>query len=113
MIIGGGSGGLALSREASWLGAKVGLADGVDASPHGTRWCLGGTCVNVGCIPKKLFHTASLLGESVRDAQSFGWNINKTMDHTSATALSHDWTRLTENVRNHVSSSNFVYRVRL
>lgn len=37
--------------------------DFVKPSPFGTTWGLGGTCVNVGCIPKKLMHQAALLGE--------------------------------------------------
>ena len=61
-VIGGGSGGLSVARKAADLGAKVGLADFVKPSPLGTKWGLGGTCVNVGCIPKKLFHYTSLLG---------------------------------------------------
>lgn len=39
------------------MGAKVALLDYVKPTPHGTSWGLGGTCVNVGCIPKKLMHT--------------------------------------------------------
>ena len=39
----------------------------------GTRWGLGGTCVNVGCIPKKLMHQASLLGEAIKVAKFYGW----------------------------------------
>lgn len=61
-MIGGGSGGLAASKAAASYGAKVGLADFVKPSPYGTKWGLGGTCVNVGCIPKKLYHHISLLG---------------------------------------------------
>lgn len=55
-VIGGGSGGLAAAKKAASLGVKVGLADFVKPSPVGTTWGLGGTCVNVGCIPKKLMH---------------------------------------------------------
>ena len=66
-VIGGGSGGLSCARNAAELGAKVGLADFVKPSPPGTKWGIGGTCVNVGCIPKKLFHFSSLLGESKGD----------------------------------------------
>lgn len=55
----------------------MGLADFVTPSPMGTTWGLGGTCVNVGCIPKKLMHQASLLGESMHDAGSFGWNVKR------------------------------------
>jgi pyruvate/2-oxoglutarate dehydrogenase complex dihydrolipoamide dehydrogenase (E3) component len=65
MIV-GGSGGLASAKEAHRLGAKVAVLDFVKPSPHGSKWGLGGTCVNVGCIPKKLMHTAALLGESAR-----------------------------------------------
>lgn len=42
-------------------------------SPPGTKWGLGGTCVNVGCIPKKLLHFASQLGESMKDFEGAGW----------------------------------------
>lgn len=63
-MIGGGSGGLAAASAAASYGAKVGLADFVKPSAAGTKWGLGGTCVNVGCIPKKLFHYVGLLGES-------------------------------------------------
>ena len=62
VVIGGGSGGLACSQEAQKLGAKVAVLDFVKPSPQGSTWGLGGTCVNVGCIPKKLFHTAAILG---------------------------------------------------
>lgn len=61
-MIGGGSGGLACSRAAASYGAKVGLADFVKPSPIGTKWGLGGTCVNVGCIPKKLLHHIAQMG---------------------------------------------------
>ncbi len=47
--------------------------DFVQPSVAGTRWGLGGTCVNVGCVPKKLMHYASLLGHSFEHAQQFGW----------------------------------------
>jgi hypothetical protein len=48
--------GLACAKEAAGLGARVALLDFVKPSPQGTSWGLGGTCVNVGCIPKKLMH---------------------------------------------------------
>lgn len=66
-VIGGGSGGLACAKQAAKYGAKVGLADFVKPSPLGTKWGLGGTCVNVGCIPKKLMHFAATLGELRHD----------------------------------------------
>lgn len=39
---------------------------------------LGGTCVNVGCIPKKLMHQAALLGQALQDSRTYGWNIGET-----------------------------------
>lgn len=45
-------------------------------------WGLGGTCVNVGCIPKKLMHQAALLGSALKDAQHYGWNISQPVHHT-------------------------------
>jgi pyruvate/2-oxoglutarate dehydrogenase complex dihydrolipoamide dehydrogenase (E3) component len=61
--------GLACSKRAAELGARVAVLDFVKPTPHGTTWGLGGTCVNVGCIPKKLMHTAALLGEARHDAK--------------------------------------------
>lgn len=76
VVVGGGSGGLACAKEAVQLGAKVAVLDYVTPSPNGSVWGLGGTCVNVGCIPKKLMHQASLLGEAiiVRTTNLFFWN---------------------------------------
>lgn len=66
VVIGGGSGGLACAKEAASYGKKVLVYDFVTPTPLGTTWGLGGTCVNVGCIPKKLMHQAALLGEAVK-----------------------------------------------
>lgn len=56
---------------ASWrMPSQVVLFDFVKPSPQGAKWGLGGTCVNVGCVPKKLMHYAGLLGEwHVSDAR--------------------------------------------
>ncbi len=105
VVIGGGSGGLVAAQQAAKLGARVCLFDYVEPSPKGTTWGLGGTCVNVGCIPKKLMHQASLLGESQNDFSDFGWNTWND--------LKHDWERLVENVTNHISSLNWGYKNRL
>jgi len=66
-VIGGGSGGLSAASEATALGKKVGIADFVKPSPMGSTWDIGGTCVNVGCIPKKMMHYASILAEARKD----------------------------------------------
>ncbi|KAL5016313.1 hypothetical protein ScPMuIL_005902 [Solemya velum] len=50
VVVGGGSGGLACSKEASQFGKKVAVLDFVTPSSQGTKWGLGGTCVNVGCV---------------------------------------------------------------
>lgn len=65
VVLGGGSGGLACAKEAVNHGARVAVLDFVTPTPLGTKWGLGGTCVNVGCIPKKLMHQAAILGESI------------------------------------------------
>lgn len=58
-VIGGGSGGLATAFEANKHGLNVIVIDFVEESMHKSKWGLGGTCVNVGCIPKKLMHQAA------------------------------------------------------
>nr|XP_060512547.1 thioredoxin reductase 1, cytoplasmic [Panthera onca] len=78
IIVGGGSGGLAAAKEAAKYDKKILVLDFVTPTPHGTRWGLGGTCVNVGCIPKKLMHQAALLGQAVQDSRNYGWKIEET-----------------------------------
>lgn len=108
IVIGGGSGGLAASKEAVKLGKKVALLDYVKPSPIGTSWGLGGTCVNVGCIPKKLMHEAALRGERIHEDHYYGWKANST-----GGGGKHDWNTMVENIQNVIKSSNFKYRVEL
>ncbi|KAG4261369.1 glutathione reductase [Fusarium proliferatum] len=69
LVIGGGSGGLASARRASGrYGAKVIV---VEAKR------LGGTCVNVGCIPKKITWNAANLAQGLRDANSYGFSVDQ------------------------------------
>ena len=56
-------------------GARVALLDYVDPSTQGTKWGLGGTCVNVGCIPKKLFHLAATYCDNEQDAEMIGFPV--------------------------------------
>merc|ERR1719335_1242247 len=59
-VIGGGSGGCAAALEAARKeGKRIAVCDFVKPSPAGTTWGVGETCVNVGCIPKKLMHIAA------------------------------------------------------
>ncbi|KAB0406856.1 hypothetical protein E2I00_006179, partial [Balaenoptera physalus] len=104
LVIGGGSGGLACAKEAAQLGKKVAVVDYVEPSPRGTRWGLGGTCVNVGCIPKKLMHQAALLGGMIHDAPHYGWKVAQPL---------HDWGKMAEAIQNHVKSLNWGHRVQL
>nr|AYV89007.1 Thioredoxin reductase [Tetranychus truncatus] len=106
IVIGGGSGGLAASKEAARLGQKVSLLDFVTPSPIGTTWGLGGTCVNVGCIPKKLMHQSALVAETLHVAYEWGFAEERL-------ALNHFWNRLVQNIQNVVKGSNFTYRVAL
>ncbi|KAK2501799.1 hypothetical protein MC885_009883 [Smutsia gigantea] len=91
--------------EAAKYNKKVLVLDFVTPTPLGTRWGLGGTCVNVGCIPKKLMHQAALLGQALQDSRTYGWNVGETVKH--------DWEKMTEAVQNHIGSLNWGYRVAL
>lgn len=68
-VIGAGSGGVRAARMAASLGVRVAIAE--------DRY-LGGTCVNVGCVPKKLFVYASHFQEDFTTANGFGWSVGET-----------------------------------
>jgi glutathione reductase (NADPH) len=89
--IGGGSGGVRASRVAAQHGAKVAIAE--------ERY-LGGTCVNVGCIPKKLFVYASEYSEAFADSAGFGWSVGER---------SFSWRKLVENKNHEIERLNGVY----
>ena len=91
-VIGGGSGGVRCARIAAGHGARVGIAE---------QRFWGGTCVNVGCVPKKLMVMAAEYGASARDSHGFGWN---TQD------CQHDWATLIANKDREVSRLNGIYR---
>ncbi len=91
LIIGAGSAGVRCARVASQLGAKVGIVE--------NRY-LGGTCVNVGCVPKKLFVYASLFRDQCEAASGFGW---------SAVAGEHDWNILRDSKTEEIQRLNRVY----
>jgi len=90
-VIGAGSGGVRASRVAAQLGARVAVAEDL---------YLGGTCVNVGCVPKKLFVYASEYSEAFQDAQGFGW---------SATTPTFDWPTLRDNKSSEIERLNGIY----
>jgi glutathione reductase (NADPH) len=66
VVIGGGSGGIASARRAAAYGARVAL---IESGP------LGGTCVNAGCVPKKVMYNAASIAEALRDASGYGFDI--------------------------------------
>ncbi|KRX10974.1 FAD/NAD-linked reductase, dimerization domain [Pseudocohnilembus persalinus] len=103
-IVGGGSGGIACAYEAKKLGLNTILFDYVDPSTQGSTWGLGGTCVNVGCIPKKLFHNAALLNEQMELAKGYGINYE---NQTFA------WEMLINQVQQYIKSNNFGYKSEL
>ena len=90
-IIGAGSGGVRAARMAAQRGARVAVAE--DAA-------LGGTCVNLGCIPKKLYSFAAHYAESFEESHGFGWSV---------AASSFDWETLKANRRVEISRLNAVY----
>jgi glutathione reductase (NADPH) len=92
LVLGGGSGGVAAARRAALHGAKVAL---VEAGR------LGGTCVNVGCVPKKIMWNAASVAEAIHEAAGYGFD-------TSLTAL--DWARLKRARDEYVEFLNGVYR---
>lgn len=77
VVIGGGSGGLSFANRLAKNGHQIRVFDFVPPTPHGNKWGLGGTCVNVGCIPKKLFHTAAIHKMNIHQSENFGF-IKKT-----------------------------------
>lgn len=101
LVIGAGSGGLGCSRRAASHGAKVALLDFVKPSSQGTTWGVGGTCVNVGCIPKKLMHYAAGMGELREEIVNAGWDINTTG--------SHNWQGMVKFVNDHTIKLNGIY----
>ncbi|XP_034724379.1 thioredoxin reductase 3 isoform X1 [Etheostoma cragini] len=126
IVIGGGSGGLACSKEAAAMGKKVMVLDYVVPTPKGTTWGLGGTCVNVGCIPKKLMHQTAVLGTAMQDARKFGWEFDETGegsehrprrsrrgDITPVCRVKHNWETMKTAVNNYIGSLNWGYRVAL
>ena len=90
-VVGGGSGGVRAARMAGQRGAKVALAEAGD---------LGGTCVNVGCIPKKLYSYAAHFAEAFEESHGFGWQ---------GAAPTLDWGLLKTNRAREITRLNGVY----
>lgn len=94
-VIGAGSGGVRASRFAASFGAKVAVAE--------SRY-LGGTCVNVGCVPKKLLVYGAHFAEAFDHAEGFGWQLGEA---------SFDWATLIGNKNREIQRLNGIYRTLL
>lgn len=92
LVIGAGSGGVRAARMASGFGARVAIVE--------DRY-MGGTCVNVGCVPKKLYVYAAQFGKGFEDARGFGWDSNKPR---------FDWAVLRDNKKAEIARLNAIYR---
>ena len=90
-VIGAGSGGVRAARMAAALGARVAIAE--------DRY-MGGTCVNVGCVPKKLYVYASEFGKSFADSAGFGWQVPEP---------AFDWATLRDRKKAEISRLNAIY----
>lgn len=90
-VIGAGSGGVRASRIAAGKGYKVAVAE---AS------ALGGTCVNIGCVPKKLFVYGSEYGHGFSEAEGFGWSTQTPQ---------FDWPTLRDNKTKEIERLNGIY----
>ena len=91
LVIGGGSAGVRCSRIAASLGARVAVAE---MGP------MGGTCVNLGCVPKKFLVYAALFQDAFVDAVGYGW---------SASLPAHDWPTLIAHKDKEITRLNEVY----
>ena len=90
-VVGGGSAGVRAARMAGQRGARVALAE---------AGAMGGTCVNVGCIPKKLYSYAAGYAQSFEEAQGYGWSAGEPV---------FDWERLKAQRAREIGRLNRVY----
>jgi len=91
LVIGGGSGGIATARRAAQHGARVGLVE-FDR--------LGGTCVNRGCVPKKVMWYAASLAHALDEAPDYGFDVD---------VRSHDWRALADSRAAYIERLNAIY----
>ncbi|WP_110708948.1 glutathione-disulfide reductase [Salinicola sp. CR57] len=91
-VIGAGSGGVRAARTAAATGARVAVAE--------DRY-LGGTCVNVGCVPKKLYSYAAHFHDAFEDSRGFGWTIPASPQF--------DWATLRDNKIEEIKRLNGIY----
>ncbi|RZF46705.1 hypothetical protein LSTR_LSTR002568 [Laodelphax striatellus] len=101
IVVGGGPGGIAAAMEARVTGCKVAIFDFVKRSERGCRWGVGGTCLNVGCIPRNMFCHAALMKDNVRDSFKYGWE-----NSDKAHVVDFSWKTLVSTVHDYIISQN-------
>lgn len=94
VVIGCGSGGIATARRAASYGAKVAIIE---------RTRLGGTCVNVGCVPKKVMWSAAAVGHAIEDSKGYCW------EGIDAENKKFDWGRMKTQRDAYVKRLNGIY----
>ncbi len=92
LVLGGGSGGLACAQRAAEYGARTAVIE---------RARLGGTCVNVGCVPKKVMFNAAGLAHSFHDAREYGFKLPENIEH--------GWQHLKQNRDAYIKRLNGIY----
>lgn len=98
LVIGGGSGGLACARKAAGAyGARVGIIEGSGR--------LGGTCVNVGCVPKKVMWNTADMSEKLKEAAEYGFKITRDAEF--------DWPYLKKKRDAYIKRLNGIYEKNL
>jgi glutathione reductase (NADPH) len=95
VVIGGGSGGLAAAQRAAEYGARAVLIE---------SGRLGGTCVNVGCVPKKIMWNGAELGGALHDAREYGFRLEEA---------GHDWRALKSKRDLYIARLNDIYAANL
>jgi glutathione reductase (NADPH) len=95
IVIGAGSGGLAFAKRAAEHGARAAVVE---------RGRIGGTCVNVGCVPKKVMYNAAALAHAAHDAPGYGF---------AACTPQHDWATLAARRNAYVARLNDIHRSNL
>jgi len=95
IAIGGGSGGLSAAERAAKYGAKTAVIE---------KGLMGGTCVNVGCVPKKVMWYAGMLSHALDDAQGYGFGVKR---------LGHDWKKLVDGRQAYIKGINDWYHTYL
>lgn len=91
-VIGAGSGGVRTARMSAAKGVKVAITEDL---------YLGGTCVNVGCVPKKLFVYSSHYADDFQEAKGFGWSVGESR---------FDWPTLRDNKTKEIERLNGIYK---